>query len=128
MVHTTADDFTAEVEMLCATTVSPRHWARFLDLYVPMVDPQGQPLEGRSLTMATTKRDELESLWDHDTRVAPWAGTAHGVLAAANTWEHHLKTVRGVTRAERNQLRTITGDFDAVDAKAWHILQDVLAA
>lgn len=28
--------------------------------------------------------------------VASWAGTAHGVLQAINTYEHHEGTVRGV--------------------------------
>ena len=59
--------------------------------------------------------------------MAPWAGTAHAVLQAVNTFEHHGKVVRGATRAERNMLRTVTGDFDTVDATAWATLQQVLA-
>lgn len=128
MVHTTAADFAREVELLCATTVTPRQWAQFLDTYVPLTDGRGTPLEGRSLTMATGKREELEHLWRHDVRVAPWAGTAHGVLAAVNTWSHHLQTVRGATRAERNQLRTVTGDFETLDQGVWDTLQHVLTA
>jgi hypothetical protein len=61
------------------------------------------------------KRDALLKLYRHDNRVAPWAGTAQGKLQAVNTAEHHEGTVRGPTRAERNMLRTVTGDFGDVD-------------
>ncbi len=33
------------------------------------------------------------------------------MLQAVNTYEHHDSGVSGATRAERNMLRTITGDF-----------------
>ncbi len=47
MIHTLADDFAAEVATLCATSVSPTQWARFLDLNVPRTDQKGQPLKGQ---------------------------------------------------------------------------------
>ena len=71
--------------------------------------------------------DALNRLYRHDTRVAPWAGTAHGVLQAVNTYEHHENTVRGATRAERNMLRTVTGDFSALDRATWTTLQLALS-
>ena len=76
--------------------------------------------------MAERKRDALQRLYLHDQRVAPWARTAHGVLAAVNTYEHHEGSVRGATRAERNMLRTVTGDFDRVDRDALRLLNSVL--
>jgi len=45
--------------------------------------------------MADTKRDSLTTLYRSDPRVSPWAGTAHGVLQAVNTYEHHEGVVRG---------------------------------
>src|SRR4051794_22090519 len=62
-----------------------------------------------ALTMADRKRDTLQRLYRHDSRVAPWAGTAHGVVQATNTYAHHEAIVRGADRAERNMLKTITG-------------------
>jgi hypothetical protein len=50
-----------------------------------------------------------------------------GVIKAVNTWEHHESTVRGATRAERNMLRTVTGDFATLDRATWTSLQHVLA-
>lgn len=72
-------------------------------------------------TLADKKRMELLALYRNDTRVAPWAGTAFGVMQAFNTWEHHVKPTRGTTeRAERNMIATINGNTTKAD-------QDVLA-
>ena len=87
----------------------------------------GQALTGRALTLAGTKRDTLAGLYRTDPRVAPWAGTAHGVLQAVSTYDQHQATVRG-SRAERNHLKTITGDFGRLDRQSWHTLQPLLTA
>jgi phage/plasmid-like protein (TIGR03299 family) len=128
MVHTLGEEFAAEIANLCATPVSPAQWAAFLNIAVPLTDPTGQPLSTRSLTMAQNKRDSLGRLYRHDERVAPWAGTAHGVLQAVNTYEHHEAIVRGAERAERNMLRTITGDFGDLDRTTWQQLNRVLTS
>ena len=127
LVHTMADAFAAEVAQLCATEVTPAQWSRFLDLQVPRVDPQEQPLAGRALTLAEKKRDTLQRLYSFDERVAPWAGTAHGVIQVVNTYEHHEAVVRGASRPERNMLRTIGGDFTQLDRGTWTTLSAVLA-
>ncbi|WP_432559268.1 DUF932 domain-containing protein [Granulicoccus sp. GXG6511] len=127
MVHTLAEEFEAEIAHLAATRVSPRVWGAFLDAHVPTRDPKtGQPVTGKALTMATRKRDALDGLWRHDTRVSPWQGTALGVVQAVNTYEHHHATVRGATRAERNMLRTVTGDFTQLDQTTWTTLDQIL--
>ncbi len=126
MVHSLAEDFAAEITRLCATEVSRAAWGRFLDSYVPRVDPTGQPLTGRSLTLAESKRDILGALYRTDPRVAPWAGTAHGVIQAASTYVQHEGVVRG-GRAERNGLKTINGDFGKLDRMTWQTLDRVLS-
>jgi len=129
MVHTLADDFAAEVAELCATTVTNVDWARFLDRHVPSIKTEtGQPLVGRSLTTASRKRCRLEELYRHDQRVAPWAGTAYGVLQAVNTYEHHDSLVRGAERSERNMLRAVTGQFGQLDRTSWQTLSSVIGA
>ena len=128
MVHTIADDFAAEVATLCAIDVSPRQWAQFLDHHIPTADVKtGQQLQGRALTLADAKRAALTRLYNHDARVAPWAGTAHGVIQAVNTYEHREGTIRGAARPERNMLRAVTGDFGKVDRATMKTLQNVLA-
>ena len=127
MVHTLADDFAAEVTQLCATTVTDAQWRGFLDVHVPRADPQtGRPLQGRAFTMADRKRDTLQHLYANDARVTPWAGTAHGVLQAVNTYAHHHGVVRGDRRAERNQLKTMTGEFAQLDRTTWQTLSGLL--
>lgn len=127
LVHTLADDFAAEVAALTQFEVSPLQWSRFLDLHVPLIDDKGAKLTGRSLTTADHKRDALNRLYRHDERAAPWAGTGLGVVQAVNTYAHHEGTVRGTTRAERNMLRAVTGDFGAVDRHAVTQLNAVLS-
>jgi phage/plasmid-like protein (TIGR03299 family) len=128
MIHTLADEFAAEIAQLCATPVSTDQWDRFLDRHVPRIDATtGLPVTGRARSLSDKKRDVLNRLYTHDQRVAPWAGTAHGVLQAVNTYEHHEGTIRGADRAERNMLRTVTGEFGTLDRSAWAALSSVLA-
>jgi phage/plasmid-like protein (TIGR03299 family) len=126
MVHTIADDFMEEVAQLCATPVNTTQWEKFLDAHVPRTDLAGSPLQGRARTLAERKRDGLQRLYRHDQRVAPWSGTAHGVIQAVNTYEHHEGTVRGTQRSERNMLRTVTGDFGKLDRKTRETLSKIL--
>jgi hypothetical protein len=128
MIHTLADEFAAEIAQLCATPVSTDQWDRFLELHVPSIEAKtGLPVTGRARSRSDKKRDVLKRLYAHDQRVAPWAGTAHGVLQAVNTYEHHEGTIRGADRAECNMLRIVTGEFANLDRSAWATLSTVLA-
>jgi len=127
MIHTLADEFAAEIATLCAVKVSDKEWAQFLDAHVPLKDERGEALTKRSLSMAETKRGVLGKLYRFDARVAPWAGTAHGVLQAVNTYEHHENSVRGGDRVERNMLRTVQGEFANIDRQSWATLTKVLS-
>lgn len=129
MIHTLADDFAAEVAQLSSMPVSDSQWTRLLDCYVPIQDPKThQPLTGRAKTLADHKRQDLERLYRHDDRAAPWTGTALGVLQAVNTYEHHGAVVRGTTRQERNMLRTVTGSFTVLDRSTLDHLTQLQAA
>jgi phage/plasmid-like protein (TIGR03299 family) len=127
MIHTLADEFAAEIFQLCATPVSDLQFRQFLNFAVPMTDDKGGALASRSLTTAQNKRAAINKLYRYDIRCAPWIGTAHGVIQAINTYEHHENTVRGATRADRNMLRTVTGEFGNLDRTTWTQLNNVLA-
>ena len=101
IVHSLGDEFAAEVASLCAIEVTEDQWQNFLDKHIPVAE---DTLTGRGRTMADAKRQQLIELYTEDPRVAPWTGTAHGVLQAVNTYEHHLGTVRGASRSDRNML------------------------
>ena len=83
MVHTLADDFAPR----WPTLRHHRHredWERFLDSYVPRIR-NGLAAHRQGADSGRAKRDTLNRLYRRDHRVAPWAGTAHGVLQAVNT-------------------------------------------
>lgn len=122
IVHTIADDFARQVAELTAAKVSDGAWSRFLDSLIQL-----PPEPGRSRTMAENKREVLQRLYRHDERVAPWAGSAWGVVQAVNTMTHHEGIVRGVSRAERNAQRAVTGGADKLDRETLERLNAVLA-
>ncbi|ERB55305.1 hypothetical protein N806_29660 [Rhodococcus sp. P27] len=116
-----ADTFAADVAALCRIEVSNRQFGDFLDLWAPRPDEKG-----RAQTLADSKRDELISMYRSDHRAAPWQGTAFGVVQAVNTWEHHLKGVKGMTRAERNMSNAVTGKTKQNDLDTIAMLDKVL--
>ncbi len=122
-VEQVKDDFDAELEMLTTTTVTDVQWRKFLDLWVPIPADKGA-----KQTIAQNKQDQLRALWNHDQRVAPWAGTALGVLQAANTHLHHLSVVKGAARADRNISRGVSGEIEKFDSGVLDTLNKVLVA
>lgn len=123
IIEQTADAFSAQVETLTAQTVTDREWFKFLDLYVPIDSTMDK---GRGLTMANNKREALTSMYRNDPRVAPWNGTAFGVVQAVNTFVTHVQTVKGATRDTRNTEARVMGKVDAVDRLTVETLGKVL--
>ncbi|WP_049577365.1 DUF932 domain-containing protein [Streptomyces sp. SBT349] len=121
LVYQVADAFTDEVARLCRIEVSDRQWRQFLEAHAELPEKPG-----RGRTLAEKKRESLTRLWTNDERVAPWHGTAFGVVQAVNTYTHHEQTVRGTTRQERNALRAVSGDIDGVDLATLDTLTSVL--
>ncbi|MGN6607790.1 MAG: DUF932 domain-containing protein [Jatrophihabitans sp.] len=115
--------FAAEVDRLVETAVAEAQWHAFLDAHTPI--PQK---EGRSRTLAIAKRKALLELWYYDGRVAPWRGTAYGVLQATNTYNQHLAAVRGTTRQDRAMVRVIDGSTSRADRATLGLLSRLLGA
>lgn len=122
IVHQVADQFSAQVEQLTNQTVTDAQWARFLTAYCSTDDPNAGK---RAVTARKAQAAQLEQLWNHDQRVTPWRGTAYGVIAAANTYAHHLAPVRGATRPERNAERLVTGKVHDLDSHTLQVLAGV---
>ena len=122
IVHQVADDFAAQVEQLTNQTVTEAQWTRFLGAYCGTDDTKASK---RALTTRQDQADQLDRLWNHDQRVTPWRGTAYGVLAAANTYAHHLAPVRGASRADRNAERLVTGKVHDLDNQTLQVLATV---
>ena len=80
------------------------------------------------LTLRENRRDELTRLWTKDVKVAPWTGTAFGVVQAVNTyrtWEGIVRRVEG-GRLERNFTSDVTGANADEDNKVIEDLAQVL--
>jgi phage/plasmid-like protein (TIGR03299 family) len=121
IIHTAADDFTMQVNALIEQTVTDMQWEEFVGKWAGTESDSK-----RSITLAERKQDELRHLWTEDERVAPWANTAYGVLAMVNTYGHHYKTVKNVTRAERNIANMIDGTQAREDRQAMDLLASIL--
>ena len=116
IVYDVADAFTEQVNRLTDETVSDSRWAQFVDAY-------SNPTAAQKPTAQMVKKAEtLQNLWTNDLRVQPWAGTAFGVVQAVNTYVHHLQTVRGETRSDRNAGRVIEGKVDELDRSTLQLL------
>lgn len=130
IIAATGDELGEELEQLAGLKVSDAELEAFFDAYgngvTALVTPDGKPKEGRSLTMARNKRETMQRLYDFDQRVAPWRGTALGVMQMMSTYNHHEGTVRNVTRPERNLLNAIDGTTAKSDASVLKTLEQVL--
>jgi phage/plasmid-like protein (TIGR03299 family) len=120
IVHQVADEFEAAVKALTDQYVTDNQWAQFVEKYTAT----GGNTE-RSKTMAETKARELYRLWNHDERVAPWKNSAWGVTQAVNTHAQHVRSVKGMGRAERNQLSLLNGGIRKEDQAALDLLATV---
>jgi phage/plasmid-like protein (TIGR03299 family) len=123
VIEMVGDQFDREVSQLLDEAVPEDKWKAFVEAYV---NPSGKELQpGRSATLADNKRIALNRLWNYDDRVAPWRGTAWGVVSAVNTYNHHEANVKNVSRVERNMSRTIFGEWDKLDQQTLRVLAKV---
>lgn len=113
IVHSAANDFSAQVAQLTNQRVTEAEWAAVVEKLVPV---DADATSTRGATLAAQKRGQLNQLYFHDDRVAPWKDTAYGAVMAWNTWGQHLRPTKGTTdRFERNQFEAISGALDASD-------------
>ena len=107
IMHEGTDAVNAEFEAMLGNTVSDHEWDLFLDAHLGE-----RPREdGRGRTNYDNKRSELGTLYTSDERVAPWKGTEFGVVQAVSTYEHHIATVKGMDRGQRNMDKMIKGEW-----------------
>lgn len=121
IIHSVADEFTDQVNRMIERTVTDMQWEEFVGKWAGTESDSK-----RSISLAERKQDELRYLWTEDERVAPWKNTAYGVLAMVNTYGHHFKTVKNVTRAERNIANMIDGTQAREDRQAMELLDSIL--
>lgn len=121
IVHAMKDDIVAEVLALSSHKVSDAEWQKVLERLNPIPEMELDQSNKASVTRAENKRAELVSLYNFDTRVAPWKGSALGVLQAFNTYNHHIVGAND-NRVERNMMNALMGKTEQSDRKVLDLL------
>jgi len=121
IVHKMTDDIVAEVLALSSHKVSDAQWEKVLTALAPIPTLDDDNANKAAVTRPENKRDELTNLYNYDTRVAPWKGSALGVLQAFNTYNHHIVGANG-NRAERNMMNALMGKTEQSDRKVLDLL------
>lgn len=120
VVEEIGDAFEQEFRELVSQSVTDARFQEVIAAYSGIHSAK----EGRSKTIAQGKVDALTTLWKDDERVAPWRGSAYGVLAAFNTAQHHVFGAdKG--REERNHDRVITDEWAKFDSNVLSLLASV---
>lgn len=125
IVHSFADDFSAEIQRLCSISVTDSEWDAIVNRIVPVgVEGETRP---QAISRAQNKQEAIRHLYKYDDRSAPWAGTALGALQAFNTYAHHL-TGKDETRVERNAFNALTGKTSEFDRFVLNVINEVVYA
>ena len=120
LVLSAGDAFNAQVRELIAQPVSEARFEKFLTAWTDTKSDSK-----RAQTLAESKRDALRGLWRTDERVAPWRGTAWGVVAGVNTYTQHEAPIRGADRVTRNAEFMVHGRYNTLDAGTLELLATV---
>lgn len=117
IIHKTADDMITEFRELAAIDVSRRQVVKVMDIILPL--PKDDEASQRSISIMQNKRDSFLDVYydrDPDTKgmMANQQNTLLGLIQGFNTWNTHVKSVKG-NRFERNMERAISGDFGDFD-------------
>lgn len=128
IIHDYADATQTAIETLCSIEVTRAQFDTIVaNLTAPTLKAGETEPSKRAATMSDKKSGEVRALYQNDNRVAPWAGTAFGVVQAFNTWNHHLKGANsGTIRTERNMLDAISGATGKADDTTWAEIVKVL--
>jgi phage/plasmid-like protein (TIGR03299 family) len=132
LLEQNGEAFAAEIATLCEYGVTDQQFDAFLSKLVPMPDVSTHDINKRdystrSATIAANKRERLNELYRQDGRVAPWAGTAFGIVQMVNTYNLHEATQRNVKdhRAARNMENVLSGKIADQDNDALALLQKI---
>ena len=117
IIYQTSDDMVAELDALSAWAVTDNQFTELVKVMYPIAVGLGtndQPSK-KSVTMQTTKREALESMWRSDERVVNWKNTALGVVQAFTTYNQHIAGT-DARRVGRNYNKLVNGQQATEDA------------
>ena len=125
LIHEYTDDLMLELERLSTQKVTDTEFSAIVERLVPVsteltVRPQVQ-------ARAQNKQELLRHLYSNDPMVAPWKGTALGVLQCWNTYQHHFAGA-DESRVERNMLNGINGKTGEQDRVVLDAIKNLVFA
>lgn len=123
IVFTMGDDIIAQIERLSNVSVTANEWDAILNRLVP-VGEEGKVAQS-AISKMQNKQDAMRKMYRTDPMVAPWSGTALGVLQAFNTFSHHA-VGNNNTRSQRNALNAINGKIEQADALVLSVLNELV--
>lgn len=121
LVMAVKDDIVSRILELSEFKVSENDFMKVLNTIVPKIDETDETISSTIKTRNSEKRNSIVGLYNSDNRVAPWKGSALGVLQAFNTYEQHFGG-RDANRIERNYMNTLQGVSENKDSKVLEIL------
>ena len=125
ILQASSDAVNKELDELLCTPVSDKEWEKFVAAHLG----KERPFEaGRGQTNWDKAHDGLTALYKNDPRCAPFTGTGFGVMQAISTFNQHERTVKGMSRPERNFMNRVSGATDKEDMATLDVLRSVLVA
>lgn len=121
-VHMMDDEIEREIKRLSEWKVNDDKFKKVVEKLVPI--PDVNETSQTVVTKATTKRNAIIGLYKEDPRVAPWNGTALGVLQAFNTYNHHNGADKA-KQTERNMMNVLNGKTEKADSQVLKVLASV---
>ena len=121
-VHRLTESASVEVNRLVDWKVTDDQFKRIIAnlCAIPNLEDSSQT----AVTKAENRRSAIVNLYKEDSRVAPWAGTALGVLQAFNTYNHHFGG-DVAKRTERNMMNVLSGKTEQSDNNVLKVLASV---
>lgn len=125
IVHEFTDDLLEQIERLSCQSVTDNEFKAIVEHLVPVSpDLDARP---QVKARAQNKQELLRHIYETDTRVKDWKGTALGVYQAWNTYQHWFAGSDS-NRSERNALNAIVGKSQASDQQILTLLNDLVFA
>ncbi len=123
LVHSYSDDLSKELERLATQTVVDREFQLIIERLVPV--SQDVDVRPQVRARVENKQELLRHIYSTDPRVAPWKGTALGVLQTWNTYQHHFAG-SDESRVERNMLNGLTGKAEQYDRQVLSLIKELV--
>lgn len=119
------EDIVAEIERLGAISITDREWDAIVNRLVPIGQVGDVPQS--AISKMENKQEVLRQMYRNDPMVAPWSGSALGVLQAFNTFNHHVAG-SSKNRVERNAMSALNGKIQQADAKVIEVINELVLA